>query len=246
MNLLFAAALTAVSFVTDGPRPIQDLEKVPEVARKEVMAYANEKVSGKATVIDVEHMQTDNLDGGKNTDTHVLLAEEAGSSGGCRYREHKISREAYDKGGEGNAMGSAGEYASDCCALVNDFPCDRTGVDWMLHYDRARRTGNGKALAKLAFKAFYWKLNTVDDGKPVSATMKYTVADLEKNKKVDRLPAVDPLRMAISCEQPDEKGYFICRASQGGNHLTFEWRHVSDKTKTRFETKLIRIESYED
>lgn len=244
MSMLLSFVASAVTLA---PPTVDGIEKVPEPGRTDVLKYVADKpVGGKAAIVDVEVFERDGSPGVKLTDVKTLLSETTGSDGGCRYREHTVSVAAAEHADGGNAEGSAGEYASDCCELTPDFPCDRTGADWMLHYDRARRAKNGAALARLAFKSFIWSASYSDAGNIKTTTRKFTTAQLTAGKGIDQLPAVDPLRMGIGCEPPDEKGYFTCSASQGGNHLTFTWRHVGDKTKRRFETKLVKIVSQED
>ncbi len=238
---LFLATFTAAASAFVAP-PVEALDKVPEAQRATVTTYAEKhSLVGRVKVIDVDVLTTKTESGGEQSDVKVLLAEQAGSAGGCRYREHKITVEGYEDADGGSALTTSGEYASDCCALRNDFPCDRTGVDWVLHYDRARRAKDGKALGALAFKAFMWRASVSEDGEVHTKTRKYTVASLAKGEGLDLLPTIDPLRMEVSCGTPDEKGYFTCNAGQGGNYIRMEWRHVGDKTKRRFQTKLLKI-----
>lgn len=236
------ALLLATTPPADGAAPtkvVNGLDKVP-VAHQDVVRKYADTLGKKVDVEDVEtHEQAG--DSGQEIFTQVLLGETTGSDGGCRYRQHTLDLTTT----AGKTENQSKEYASDCCELVLDFPCDRTGLDWMLHYQRALAANNGKALAALVFKSMFVKVSWPEDGKPKSETHKVTAAQLAKGK-LSVLPTIDPIRMSIDCSDQQADGTFQCSAGQGGNHMMFTWKHVGDKTKQKFETKLLKITQDQD
>ena len=238
-SLLFSALVTAP--------PIEGLDKVPEIHRQAVTDYvAKTPVVGKGSVWGIDQSVEDK-ENGKRTFSIAVLDETAGEGDGCRFRVHRLEHASFTgKDSVTTTEGTVGQVGSDCCALDAGFACDRTGTDWVLHFERARSASDGKTLSQLVFRSFFLKSAWSENGKVHSETLKISAADLAKGKRIAKLPPIDLIHMAIGCDVPDAQGAFSCTASQGGNHVTFRWKSIGDKTGSKFETKLVGIETQED